>query len=106
MMMAIRTLLDNTITENYCVLELRATFIVAGENPQPPAPNDNFVVMVRLVPANLKYFSLSNFYLGSKCLIGTLSPVVVPNDSHSLSKVYSLRVVQVVSVLLQGFFGG
>ena len=82
MMMAIRTLLDNTITENYCVLELlRATFIVAGENPQPPALNDNFVVMVRLVPANLyKYFSLSNFYLGSKCLIGTLSPVVVPND--------------------------
>ena len=35
--MTIRTLLDNTITENYCVLELRATFIVAGENPQPPA---------------------------------------------------------------------
>ena len=54
MMMAIRTLLDNTITENYCVRELRATFIVAGENPQPPALNDNFVVMVRLVPANLK----------------------------------------------------
>ena len=81
--MTIRTLLDNTITENYCVLELRATFIVAGENPQPLALNDNFVVMVRLVPANLKYFSLSNFYLGSKCLIGTLSPVVVPNDSHS-----------------------
>ena len=53
-MMAIRTLLDNTITENYCVLELRATLIVAGENPQPPALNDNFVVMVRLVPANLK----------------------------------------------------
>ena len=33
--MAIRTLLDNTITENYCVLELRATFIVEGKIPSP-----------------------------------------------------------------------
>ena len=71
--MTIRTLLDNTITQNYCVLELRATFIVAGENPQPPALNDNFVFTVRLVPANLKYFSLSNFYLGGKCLIEILT---------------------------------